>query len=105
MRFEQKSLRHQLVQLADLVSQCDWIYRDDGFFQRIHNFLLLFLRKIVEIVWNARVDLLLTVSCGIAQDFLAFVPHSLQASPRGSDAGGEPPLEHCHREPNRSATG
>src|SRR5216683_3699654 len=66
--FEQKSLRDQLIQLADLVFQRDWIYRDDGFFERIHDFLLLIFREIIEIVWYSRVDLLLTVSRGINQD-------------------------------------
>ena len=76
-----------------------------AFFERIHDFLLLFFREIVEIVGNARVDLLLTVGCGITQYLLALVPHSLQASPGGPDAGGEPALQHRHREPDGAAAG
>ena len=101
--FEQKSLRDKVIQLSDLVFQRDWIYRDDGVFERGHDFLLLFFREIIEIVGNARVDLLLTVCRGITQYPLPLVPHSLQASPGGPDAGGESALQHGHREPNGAA--
>src|SRR5438132_5805471 len=54
-------------------------------------------------IGHARFDLLLTVGGGIAQYLLAFVPHTLEASPGGPDAGGEAALQHCHCEPNGAA--
>lgn len=51
--FEQKRLRDELIQLADLLFQRYWIYGDDRIFERGQDFLLLFFREIVEIVGNA----------------------------------------------------
>ena len=80
---------HPLVARGPKVLR-DPAYRDDRILQRGHDFLLLFFWEIVEIVGNARVDLLLPVSRGVTQYALPLVPHSLQASPGRPDTGGEP---------------
>jgi hypothetical protein len=47
--------------------------------------------------------LFLTVSFWVSQDFFALLLHALQAAADGVNAGGEPSLEHGHREAENPA--
>ena len=97
--FQFAGLRDQFGQLGDFLAQVRRDrHRRDHILKLRNDFLLLFVRQVVEIVGQPLVHLLSAIAFRVLEDSLALVPHALQAAPHGVEAGGEASLEHRHRE-------
>ena len=109
LRFDSRALPGAVAWSISLSSSQDFlaegggIDRGDDLFELGHDLLLLFVGQFVEVVGKPLGRSAPAGSFRVGQDLLALVPHALQAAANGVDAGGEPALEHGHREAEGAA--
>ena len=65
-------------------------------FQLVHDFLLLFVGQVFEVIWQLFGHLGLAVRLGVFQDFATLVAHAFEAAPRCANTGSESALQHGH---------